>query len=88
MTDKLIMERRQALAGLLFAPAIIRTPGLLMAVRPPRPDTTPRALRWTIYLDEVSPGNWKVVIDTGQERCILSVENCDHLNEINNILSS
>ena len=28
------MKRRGFLAGLLFAPAIIRTPGLLMPVRP------------------------------------------------------
>lgn len=28
------MRRRGLLAGLLFAPAIIRTPGLLMAVKP------------------------------------------------------
>lgn len=30
------MNRRGFLSGLLFAPAIIRTPGLLMAVRPLR----------------------------------------------------
>ena len=29
------VKRRGFLAGLLFAPAIIRTPGLLMPVRPP-----------------------------------------------------
>lgn len=29
------MNRRGFLAGLLFAPAIIRTPGLLMPVKPP-----------------------------------------------------
>ena len=40
------MKRRGFLAGLLFAPAIIRTPGLLMPVRPV--DLSPGPSIWLV----------------------------------------
>lgn len=42
------MNRRAFLSGLLFAPAIIRTPGLLMPVRPLLKPTTGAFPRWTV----------------------------------------
>ena len=48
-----MIHRRRFLVGLLAAPAIIRTPGLLMPVKPPAPteplNLAPQAWLLTIY---------------------------------------
>jgi len=62
----MMLARRGLLLSLLAAPVIIRTPGLLMAVKPVVVPKDPMVITFQIWVDELSPATRRLrIVDNG-----------------------